>query len=311
MNILVTGCAGFIGSHTCEELIIRGHLVIGIDSLTYAANLSNISSLESKEKFKFFHCDINDTEEINKIIENFKITHILNFAAETHVDNSIRDVIPFVRSNVLGICSLIESIKKNKICLIHISTDEVYGVPESGQVFTEESPLNPRNPYSATKSAADHLILAAINTHNIRAKIIRPSNNFGPRQHKEKFIPTVLRSIYLGNKVPVYGDGMQLREWTFVKDTARSIADFIVERINDDRIIYNLSSEYQITNIEVIQRICELIREDYLEKIDYIEDRPGHDREYKIKNSLLINPTSFLDGLKETVDFNIKNGEYL
>lgn len=311
MKVLITGCAGFIGSHTCEEFIRRSIPVVGIDSLTYAGRLNNLEILRKSDLFKFLKEDICNQKQVLEIVNDQSVTHIINFAAQTHVDNSIKDVVPFIHSNILGISSLIEVSKKTEIPLVHISTDEVYGVPEKGQTFTESSPVNPRNPYAATKASADHLILAAINTHKIKAKIIRPSNNFGPRQHEEKFIPTVLRSISSRKKIPVYGDGMQLREWTFVRDTARSISDFITEEIDEEKTIYNLSSEYQITNIEVIQRICELIEENYLEKIEHIADRPGHDREYKIKNSLLRTPTDFMDALKETVDFNLKNGEYL
>ena len=301
MNLLVTGCAGFIGSHTCEELLRRGHLVYGIDSMGYAADLRKIENLKQSDMFHFYECNINDTARIRSIVDSSMITHVLNFAAETHVDNSIACVDPFIYSNVCGVSKLIEVARSTGACLIHISTDEVYGVPSSGEVFNESSPLNPRNPYSATKAAADHLIFSAINTHGISAHIIRPSNNFGPGQHGEKFIPTILRSISLGEKIPVYGDGKQKREWTYVKDTAYSIANFL-EADPPDRVVHNLSSEDQMTNLEVISSICKILGKNPEDHISFINDRAGHDREYRISNSILSRKTEFLVALKETTE---------
>lgn len=308
MRILLTGCAGFIGSHACEEFIKNDIPVVGVDCLTYAGNLQNLENVKSNKSFRFFREDISNHESILKIVNHEKVTHILNFAAQTHVDNSIKDVFPFIHSNISGVASLLEVSKKTSIPLVHVSTDEVYGVPSPGQTFTENSPLNPRNPYSATKAAADHLVISAINTHKVDAKIIRPSNNFGPRQHREKFIPTILRSIRSGKKIPVYGDGMQLREWTYVKDTAMSMVHFFKEYTNNNQIVYNLTSEYQISNIDVIRKICQMIDVDYLNQVEFIDDRPGHDREYKIRNSILKSNTDFLEAIKQTIEFE-KNQE--
>jgi dTDP-glucose 4,6-dehydratase len=208
----------------------------------------------------------------------------------------------------LGVCTLIEIVKNLNIELIHISTDEVYGVPGPGECFDESSSLNPKNPYAATKASADHLIFSAINTFGIRAKIIRPSNNFGPRQHSEKFIPTILQSLASGNKVPVYGDGLQKREWTFVKDTAQAIADFC-QNSDFGNGVFNLSSENQLTNIEIIKILCNILDRDVENTVDYVKDRPGHDREYKIKNSILKEKTDLVRALQETVIEFKKNME--
>ena len=302
MNVLVTGCAGFIGSHTSEEILKRGHVVYGIDSMSYAADVKKIEKLKRFENFHFYECYINDAARVKEIVEISKITHVINFAAETHVDNSIRDVSPFIYSNVHGVANLIEVARSTGAHIVQISTDEVYGVPNPGEVFSEASPLCPRNPYSATKAAADHLILAAINTHGISAHIIRPSNNFGPGQHGEKFIPTILRSIKCGHKIPVYGDGKQRREWTYVKDTSCSIVDFLEKSHKFTDVIYNLTSEEQMTNIEVINAVCKILRKEAKDFVDFVEDRPGHDREYRISNSILSKKTPFVDALLETAE---------
>jgi len=301
MNVLVTGCAGFIGSHTCESLLRQGHTVYGIDSMCYAADSAKIDRLKKLYGFHFYECYINDDVSVRAIVETAKISHILNFAAETHVDNSIACVDPFIYSNVQGVAKLIEVIRSTGAHLIHISTDEVYGVPAPGQIFDESSPLNPRNPYSATKAAADHLIMSAINTYGISAHIIRPSNNFGPGQHSEKFIPTILRSIRNGKKIPVYGDGQQRREWTFVKDTASCIASSFADVFELKETIFNLSSENQMSNLDVIRSVCRSMNVDYEDFVEFVPDRPGHDREYKIRNTLLKFSTDFNVAIDQTV----------
>jgi dTDP-glucose 4,6-dehydratase len=301
MNVLVTGCAGFIGSHTCEELLRSGYAVTGIDSMSYAADPEKIKTLSLFDSFHFYECDINESSRIEELVRLSNITHILNFAAETHVDNSIACVDPFIYSNVLGVAKLIEVVRSTGTHLVQISTDEVYGVPDHGQIFDESFPLNPRNPYSATKASADHLILSAINTYGISAHIIRPSNNFGPGQHSEKFIPTIIRSVSLGRKVPVYGDGKQKREWTYVKDTASAIVGFLETSHQEKRTILNLSSEFQVENLKVVSTICDLMGVNPSDWIEHIRDRPGHDREYRIRNSLLLSRTSFEDSIKQTV----------
>ncbi len=301
MNIIVTGCAGFIGSHTCEELVRNGHNVVGIDTLTYAGNLRNIYNLDSRSNFAFIKCDINDTEILQRICCRENITYVINFAAETHVDNSISDVKPFISSNIMGVSSLIDVARNTGTSLVHISTDEVYGVPHPGEIFDTDSPLSPRNPYSATKAAADHLIIAAINTHKIAAKIIRPSNNFGPRQHSEKFIPTIVRSVKNLTKIPVYGDGSNLREWTYVKDTAKCISNSIEDIFKSNKIIFNLSSENQLSNLEVISAVCRSMKVSPEDYINFVPDRPGHDREYRIRNTILSHITNFDVAIDQTV----------
>jgi dTDP-glucose 4,6-dehydratase len=301
MNVLVTGALGFIGSHVCRELLRSGHAVTGIDVASYAADPSRILDLDIDVRI----ADICDEEKVCDIIDQKKIDWIVNTAAETHVDNSIKSASSFIHSNVDGTRSILESCKRTGAKLLHFSTDEVYGVPDL-EPFTEESPLKPRNPYSATKAAADHLVYAYAVTHGLRSITIRPSNNFGVGQHGEKFIPTVIRSIRSGGKVPVYGDGMQEREWTSVKDTARAVS-FLLKN-PEDRMgqVYNLSSGFSLHNIEVLRSIVEILRpgDNYLDHVQSVQDRPGHDKKYWISSSKIENEgfrftESFEDTLRE------------
>jgi dTDP-glucose 4,6-dehydratase len=277
MNVLMTGACGFIGSHTFNEFINQGLNVVVVDKLTYASNINNIDL----NRCSFYQTDIIETEKINQIVERHEIDTIINLAAETHVDNSIKDTIPFVRSNIEGVLSLLNVCKKHNIKLVQISTDEVYG-PAEGKPFSENDNLNPMNPYAATKAAADHLISSFHNTHKVVYQIIRPSNNFGPNQNEEKFIPKVLKSIKEMRKIPVYGDGNQRRQWTFVKDTASSI--FEITMNYPDNKIYNVGDNNIMTNNDLLNRILSMTNTSK-ELIQYVEDRPGHDRMYWIQNS--------------------------
>ena len=281
MRVLVTGAIGFIGSHVCRELVRSGHQVTGLDSNSYAADPKRISDLDIEVHI----CDVCDQQDLDQIVESKKIEWIVHTAAETHVDNSIRSSKEFVRSNIEGTRSVLDVCRSRNIGLLHFSTDEVYGVP-TGEAFTEDSPLNPRNPYSATKAAADLLVRSYEITHGYRSITIRPSNNFGPGQHDEKFIPTIIRSVLSGKKVPVYGDGMQEREWTSVKDTARAVAFLLKEPSLHLGQAYNLSSGFSIPNIEVVKRTISCIRPDDNpdSHISYVKDRPGHDRKYWISS---------------------------
>jgi dTDP-glucose 4,6-dehydratase len=300
MNVLVTGCAGFIGSHAASELTRLGHIVHGYDSLSYASNISAVSNIKT--------LDVNDicnTELLMERVTHYKIDTIVNFAAETHVDNSIKDVMPFIHSNINGVVSLLEVVKKTGIELIHISTDEVYGPALNNVTFHESSPLNPKNPYAASKASADLLIQSYKNTHSVNAKIIRPCNNFGPGQHGEKFIPTILRSLKAGKKIPVYGDGKQVREWLYVKDTARIIGKLVDEKIDFDTL--NITSSCEMTNIDVIKQITSCLRLNHENVVDFIEDRPGHDFRYsiasdKLKSLIDIQVTDFSGAINETIN---------
>ena len=308
MNIMITGCAGFIGSHACDFFLEKKYNVIGVDKFTYAADMSNLDiSKKNKESFSIIKCDINETEKLLEVCKKKKIECILNFAAETHVDNSIKNCQNFVHSNIAGVISLLKICKILKIKLLQVSTDEVYGDAKENESFFEYAALNPKNPYSASKASAENFIKAANNTYGTDYIIVRPSNNFGPRQHYEKFIPKIIRSILQGIKIPVYGSGKQIREWTYVKDTVSAI-EYILSNghLNTS---YNITSEHKNQNIDIICNIASLMKKNEInELIDYVSDRPGHDFMYAISNEKLKNLgyniyTNHIESLKGTIAY--------
>jgi len=304
-TVVITGCAGFIGSHLTEHLLGCGYKIVGIDKLTYAGSSSNMKEFISDKNFSFYMNDITDLDGIKKSIEGHYISAIINCAAETHVDNSIIDCTNFLNTNIVGVKTLLEICRSENIPFIHFSTDEVYGDAISCS-FTEESPLKPKNPYSASKAAADHLIAAYANTYKTKFLIVRPSNNFGPRQHKEKFIPTILRKLKENQKIPVYGTGQQRREWTYVKDTALAIELLLNKGIANE--IYNISSNHEEVNIDVISLICKLLNIDLYNNIEYVPDRLGHDFRYSI-NCQKIKAIGFTinNMFEENIQTTIKN----
>lgn len=293
-KFLVTGACGFIGSHVFDALVSRGYEPVVIDLLTYAGDASRID----RTRYAFYQADIADSDLVSHIVQKHRITTILNLAAETHVDKSIRDASRFIHTNIDGVRSLLDVCRQRGTRLVHISTDEVYG-PSGREPFNETSPLNPQNPYSASKAAADLLIQSYRNTFGVRSVVIRPSNNFGPRQHAEKFIPTIVSRVVSGSKIPVYGDGKQKRQWTFVRDCASSICDLAV---GSEREVVNVASGTVQENLQIVSRIIEIMGASN-DLVQHVADRPGHDREYWI-NSLhhvIENETDFDDALRETV----------
>ena len=277
---MITGCAGFIGSHVTEEFLAKGYNVVGYDCFTYAGKTANLEQLRKNPRFSLQIASINDEKRLVDVALDNKCEWIINLAAETHVDNSIRSCDEFLNTNVLGTKSVLNACKTTGMKLLHFSTDEVYGVPVEGESFTEDSPLKPRNPYSASKAAADHLIAAYANTYGLKYVIVRPSNNFGPRQHEEKFLPKMIRNLLSAKKIPVYGDGSQVREWTYVKSTAAATR-FILESspLNN---IYNITSGKFMKNIDVVNRVCEMVQLYAPDFIEYVPDRLGHDIRYSI-----------------------------
>ena len=305
MNILITGCAGFIGSHATEDFLESGYNVVGVDSMTYAASLDNLSEISGHENFKFYIDNICNTKNMIKYCIENKVEWIINFAAETHVDNSIKSSELFVRSNIDGVRSLLDCARETDVKILQISTDEVYGSIGSGS-FRETDKLSPKNPYSATKAAAEHLITAYGSTYGIDYKIVRMSNNFGPRQHNEKFIPTILRSLFNGKKVPIYGDGKNVRDWFYVKDCVRMVRRVL--HAGHSRQIYNLTHGNEKTNIEIVSKICSILDKEMSKNIEFVTDRPGHDFRYSICNKKverigIKNQTSFNTSLSNTIDF--------
>lgn len=297
-KFLVTGACGFIGSHVFDTLVSRGYEPVVIDLLTYAGDVSRVN----RGRYSFYHADIADTDLVSHIVQNHRITTILNLAAETHVDNSILDSRQFVHTNVDGVRSLLDVCRKRDVRLVHVSTDEVYG--PSGRVpFDETASLSPQNPYAASKAAADLLIQSYRNTFGIRSVVIRPSNNFGPRQHAEKFIPTIVSSALSGRKIPIYGDGRQKRQWTYVKDCAISICDIAVSSKSE---IVNVASSTVQENVQIATRIIEIMGVSH-DLLQHVTDRPGHDREYWITSHqhVIKNETVFDDALRETVKHTV------
>lgn len=281
-RVMITGCAGFIGSHVTEEFLNAGYVVHGVDSLTYAGKMENMDSFIDNENFSLTKGSIVMPSHMKMLIEDNKINWVVHLAAETHVDNSIKDSDIFMDTNIRGTKSLLDACIQTSTKILHFSTDEVYGSAVN-RSFTERSVLNPRNPYSASKAAAEHLITSYANTYGLEYIMVRPSNNYGPRQHSEKFLPTILRKIASGEKVPVYGDGQQEREWMYVKDTAKAVR-YILEnsRLNET---YNVSSRFHLKNIEVVNKVCDLLDKTPEDCIEFVEDRAGHDFKYSINPS--------------------------
>jgi dTDP-glucose 4,6-dehydratase len=303
-SILITGCAGFIGSHATDYFLSMGHNVVGVDCLTYAGNMKNLDFSSKFDSFKFVKEDICNTESILEICLKNNVEWIVNFAAESHVDNSIKSCSSFVHSNIEGVMSLLDVCKSASCKMFHISTDEVYGTIDSGS-FCEQDKLDPRNPYSATKAAAEHLVNSYYHTHGVNFKMVRMSNNFGPRQNSEKFLPTVIRSLMSGKKIPVYGDGLNVRDWLYVKDACQII--YRILEVGESNTVYNVTHNNEMTNLDLVESVTEVLGLKLIESIEFVKDRPGHDFRYSIDNSRLLEtgispPVKFKTALRETIE---------
>lgn len=301
---MVTGAAGFIGSHFVDY-VLENHpedLVIGFDCLTYAGDMKNLASATINNRFEFVKGDIRKSDEVNPIVA--KVDAIVNFAAETHVDRSISSSSEFVSTNVLGTNVLLEAALINKIEVFHqISTDEVYGslLNESA---TEFFPLNPSSPYSASKSSADFIVQAFHKTHELNTRITRSSNNFGSRQYPEKLIPYFISRLIAGEKVHLYGDGTNVRDWIFVKDNVARIDRILRGGKNGN--IYNIGSGNELTNLDITRKILALMKLSD-DVITFVKDRPAHDFRYsldisKLKEIANIPFTNFDQALEETIN---------
>jgi dTDP-glucose 4,6-dehydratase len=311
MKLLVTGGLGFIGSNFIRSWF-RKHekdIIINIDKVTYAADFHNLKGIEGKYDYAFVKGDIAGKETVLKAAKD--VDAIINFAAETHVDNSIKNADEFVKSNVFGVYNLLEAARRYDIRFHQVSTDEVYGtLPLNSRTkFTESSKYAPRNPYSATKASADMLVRSYCNTYGLKATISNCSNNFGPHQHREKLIPKTIINLINNRKVPVYGDGKQIRDWIYVLDHCSGI-DLILEKGSVGKT-YLIGSDGENTNINVVLKILKIMGKGS-EMIDFVKDRPGHDRRYAIDarsiKRLGWKPEySFDDGLKRTVDHYLNN----
>lgn len=309
MRVLVTGGAGFIGSNFVHYLLDKySYRIIILDKLTYAGNPDNIRDI--KKRTEFIKGDICDRKAVAKAMAGCDA--VVNFAAESHVDRSIRDGGIFVKTDVLGTYTLLEEAKKQGVKkFLHVSTDEVYGSIDEGS-FTEESPLAPNSPYSASKAGADVLCRSYYITYKFPVVITRSSNNYGPFQHPEKFMPTVIINAIKGNKIPVYGDGMNVRDWIFVIDNCEAIDAVLHE--GEPGGIYNIGGNNEKQNIDACRMILKALGKSE-DLISFVADRPGHDRRYSISSekakSLGWFPkTNFEDGISRTVKWYAENREW-
>lgn len=313
MRILVTGGAGFIGSNYVR-MILNGHLggiseITVLDSITYAGNIQNLQPYLNDGDLCFIQGDICDSPLLSKILKN--IDAVINFAAESHVDNSIRSSKQFMTSNIMGVHTILELAKENNFRYLQISTDEVYGSIHKGS-WDENSPLAPNSPYSASKASADLLIRAFSKTYGIDSIITRCSNNFGPRQYHEKLIPLAIGRMLLNKKVPIYGSGDQVRDWLFVEDHCAGIHLALLNGSAGE--IYNLGGGTELTNLELIELIAsEFGFKDKNEYVEFVDDRKGHDFRYSLnydfaRKSLGYLPKSnFLKSLQETINWYKEN----
>jgi len=303
-NLLVTGGLGFIGSEFVRQESGRKQFdrVYVLDSFTYAANLDSLDSALSNSNVEVIRGDINEPTLVDELVN--KVDYVVNFAAESHVDNSILDVKPFLNANILGVATLLQAAKKHNIRrFVQISTDEVYGSINEGS-FVETDKLNPRNPYSASKASAEYLCNSFENTYGLDVVITRTCNNYGPYQQFEKFIPTVIKALIEGGKIPVYGDGSQVREWIHVSDNCRAIAAVLENGKSGS--IYNIGTARHIRNLDLARMIlAELgLNESHLE---FVPDRPGHDQRYSISSEKIMSElhwspqVTFEEGLRETI----------
>ncbi len=316
MKVLITGGCGFIGSNFIRYFNKKHphYKILNIDKLTYAGNLENLRGLQKKKNYHFTKGDISNTLFMKKIFGKFHPDAVINFAAESHVDRSIAAPAPFIKTNFLGVGVLLNLALDFKIKnFLQISTDEVYGSILRG-TFKEKSPLEPSSPYAASKAAADGLVMAYHKTHKLPVMITRSSNNYGPYQFPEKLIPLVIINALNDKKIPVYGDGKNVRDWLYVEDNCQAID--IVFHKGAFGEIYNIGGDQEMTNIHVIRKILKSLKKDK-SLITYVKDRPGHDRRYalsirKVKTELGWQPkTSFTTGIKKTILWYRRNARWL
>ncbi|WP_027623951.1 dTDP-glucose 4,6-dehydratase [Clostridium lundense] len=330
-NYLVTGGAGFIGSNFVIYMLNKYSdiRIINLDKLTYAGNLENLKSVEDNQNYVFVQGDICDKQLVEGLFEKYDIDYVVNFAAESHVDRSIREPEIFVRTNVLGTVTLLNAAKKSWETndgfeegrkYIQVSTDEVYGSLGENGFFMETTPIDPHSPYSSSKASADLMVKAYADTYKMPVNITRCSNNYGPYQFPEKLIPLLINNCLNYKELPVYGDGLNIRDWLYVEDHCKAI-DMV---INNGRLggVYNVGGHNERTNIQIVKTVIKYLNENIDKEvtenlIKYVEDRKGHDRRYgidpsKIKEELGWYPeTTFEVGIKKTIEWYLTNQEWM
>ncbi len=312
-NILVTGGAGFIGSNFINHILNErdDYNIINLDKLTYAGNLENLKPSENKNNYTFVKGDITNSELVRFLFEKYKIKYVINFAAESHVDRSISGSEVFYRTNVIGTNVLLEISRRFEVeKFLQVSTDEVYGSLGAEGLFTESTPISPNSPYSSSKAAADMMVQSFYHTYKMPVVITRCSNNYGPLQFPEKLIPLIIINALNNKKLPVYGDGMYVRDWIYVIDHNKAI-DLVFEKGKTGEV-YNIGSSNEMPNIKIIKLILEHLKKSE-DLIQFVKDRPGHDRRYaidssKIHNELGWSPTyTFESAITKTIDWYLEN----
>ena len=331
MVILITGGAGFIGSNLIHYLLAKnpGDTIVNFDALTYAGNLANLAGVESKPNYHFFQGDLRKQEQLDEVFEQFSIDSVIHLAAESHVDRSINDPSPFIDSNIKGTFQLLETARNHwqedlkDHRFLHVSTDEVYGTLGKEGLFTEQTPFAPNSPYSASKASSDHLVRAWHHTFGMDTLITHCSNNYGPYQFPEKLIPLMIRNCLMGKELPVYGDGLQVRDWLYVEDHCEAL-DVVFHRGQSGES-YNIGGLNEWENLSMVRHICKFMdselgnspEQSCLNLIRHIQDRPGHDRRYaidasKIQNQLGWQPRHQIgEGLEKTMRWYLDHQEWV
>ena len=321
-KIIVTGGLGFIGSNLIELLLKNNYKVINIDKVSYSSNFYNTKDFKDNKNYKFIKCDINNQSKITKILNKYKPVCVFNLAAETHVDRSIDNAKHFISSNITGVFSLLQvcknyTKKNKKFKFVHISTDEVYGDKIKGKSKENDS-YKPSSPYAASKASSDHLVYSYIRTFNFPGIITNCSNNYGPRQHPEKLIPKLIYNILNNKNLPIYGKGLNSREWIFVDDHCEALIQ--VSKKGKIRNFYNVGSNLNLNNLKITKCLIQIAKSKLKigenVKIKFVKDRPGHDLRYalnsaKIMKNLKWKPkVSIMKGLEKTFDWYLKNPNY-
>ncbi len=315
MNLLITGGAGFIGSNFIHYLLDKypNYQIINYDKLTYAGNLENLEGIKETQNYSFIRGDINNQELLEYVVKAYAVDVIVNFAAESHVDRSIENSSKFVNTNILGTQILLDIAKNHSLRFVQISTDEVYGTLGSTGYFTEETPLAPNSPYSASKASADFMVRSYHETFGLNTNITRCSNNYGPFQYPEKLIPLMIINALKKRPLPVYGNGLNIRDWLHVRDHCSAI-DLVIHKGKPGEV-YNIGGHNERTNLEIVEQIAEILGVSR-ELIKFVPDRLGHDYRYaidsrKIQHELGWKPLySFEDGIKGTISWYLNHEEW-